>query len=220
MRHDDGDWGGYSYEWNDAQTDAVLLPSGKTKTVGAQTWTFPSRVECLRCHTLGAGRTLGLEVAQLNRDYTYPGEELPTNELARLEHIGIFASPLGADPSALPAYPAPFGDAPLSDRARSYLHANCAQCHRPSGGAGRATMDLRYSTPFAGTQTCLAVPHVDDLGIPDGRILQPGVPDRSILSLRVHATDVKRMPPLGRATVDPKGSALLDDWIRSISTCP
>ena len=56
MHHDDGDWGGYSYEWNDAQTDATLLPSSKTKDLGdGQSWYFPSRTDCLRCHTHGGG---------------------------------------------------------------------------------------------------------------------------------------------------------------------
>ena len=27
MRHPDGDLGGYTYEWNDAQTDATLVQS-------------------------------------------------------------------------------------------------------------------------------------------------------------------------------------------------
>ena len=58
MRHPDGVWAGYTYEWNDAQTDATLLPAGKTKTVGGQNWMFPSRDQCLLCHTVAAGRTL------------------------------------------------------------------------------------------------------------------------------------------------------------------
>ncbi|NJN53042.1 MAG: hypothetical protein HC809_16040 [Gammaproteobacteria bacterium] len=29
MRHDDGDWGGYSYEWDEVESDATLLPGAK-----------------------------------------------------------------------------------------------------------------------------------------------------------------------------------------------
>jgi uncharacterized repeat protein (TIGR03806 family) len=220
MRHDDGDWAGYSYEWNDDQTDAFLLPSGKTKAVAGQMWTFPSRVDCLRCHTAGAGRTLGLELGQLNGDFVYPSTRRSANQLATLEHIGIFAAALGAEPSALPAYPPPYGEGPLTSRARAYLHANCAGCHRTGGGAARSTMDLRYATPFADTKTCLAPAQIDDFGLPDARLIKPGSPERSILALRVHATDVKRMPPLGRGIVDPQGAALLDDWIRTMTSCP
>src|SRR5205823_6444908 len=72
MRHSDGEWAGYSYEWNDAQTDATLLPAGKSRSLSGQTWTFPSRSQCLECHTAAAGRSLGLELGQLNRDLQYP----------------------------------------------------------------------------------------------------------------------------------------------------
>src|SRR5262249_45573016 len=41
VRHTDGAWAGYSYEWNDEQTDATLLPDSKRKVVGGQTWTYP-----------------------------------------------------------------------------------------------------------------------------------------------------------------------------------
>jgi len=33
VRHGDGTWGGYSYEWNDAETDAALLPAAKERVV-------------------------------------------------------------------------------------------------------------------------------------------------------------------------------------------
>src|SRR4029079_13115509 len=31
MRHDDGGWAGYTYEWNDDGRDATLLPAAKVK---------------------------------------------------------------------------------------------------------------------------------------------------------------------------------------------
>jgi uncharacterized repeat protein (TIGR03806 family) len=220
VRHDDGDWAGYAYEWNDEQTDAVLLPSSKAKAVGAQTWTIPSRTDCARCHTPGAGRSLGLEIGQLNGDMLYPSTKRTANQLATLEHIGMLTAPLGAEPPALPAYPRPFGDGPLEARARAYLHANCSGCHRPNGGAARSTMDLRFAVALEGTNTCLVAPTVDNLGQADASILRPGAPERSILALRLHATDAKRMPPLGRQLVHTQGATLIDDWIRAIAACP
>src|SRR5690606_5245142 len=78
VRQQDGEWGGFTYEWNAAGTEADLLASGKTKTVAGQTWRYPSRAQCMNCHTapngnLAAERVLGLETAQINRDYIYPG---------------------------------------------------------------------------------------------------------------------------------------------------
>jgi hypothetical protein len=47
-------------------------------------------------------------------------------------------------------------------------------------------------------------------------VVQPGEPARSTLSLRLHATDVWRMPPLGSRRVDPQGSSLVDGWISGL----
>jgi hypothetical protein len=50
--------------------------------------------------------------------------------------------------------------------------------------------------------------------------LTPGDPSKSIMSLRVHASDTKRMPPVAVSILDPVGSKILDDWISSVTTCP
>ena len=42
MRHPDGDWAGYSYEWNTLQTDATLVQGGKVSQLSGQDWIFPS----------------------------------------------------------------------------------------------------------------------------------------------------------------------------------
>ena len=48
MRHPDGVWAGYTYEWNDAETAATRVVGGKTRQVGGQTWIYPSEGECLQ----------------------------------------------------------------------------------------------------------------------------------------------------------------------------
>jgi hypothetical protein len=71
MRHtDSGNWGGYTYRWNSAHTDATLVSGGLTETIGSQDWTYPSEAQCLQCHTSAAGRSLGLETRQLNSTIT------------------------------------------------------------------------------------------------------------------------------------------------------
>ena len=214
VRHDDGEWAGYTYEWNDEQTDAVLLHAGKTRTYGDRKWTFPSRSECIQCHTAAAGRSLGLELGQLNGDHRYPSTNRVANQLRTLEHIGMLAAPLGQPVDRIAAYPSPSADGPVEARARSYLHANCSHCHRPEGGGGRATMDLRFGTPLSGTKTCNAPPVLGDLGIAGAKILAPGSPERSIVSVRMHADGQERMPPLGTRRIDEEGVGLVDDWIR------
>jgi glucose/arabinose dehydrogenase len=92
VRHDDGGWAGYSYEWDADGKDATWVPGGKARQIAGQTWTYPSSAQCLRCHTQAAGSSLGLELAQLNGPLTYPGGNT-ANQLATLEHIGMFAAP-------------------------------------------------------------------------------------------------------------------------------
>ena len=215
VRHEDGDWAGYSYEWNDAQTDAVLLPGGKLKQVGDQSWLFPSRSQCLACHTEVAGRSLGLETAQLNGDFLYPSTGRTANQLSTLEHIGMFAAPLGAPPQALPRLADPMDKAlPLDHRARAYLHANCAMCHQP-GGPGRGPEDFRHTTPGESMGAVMVLPTQSDFGIPDARLIYPGRPQQSIVSHRLRTLELGRMPPLASSVVDAAGTELVDNWIRS-----
>ena len=55
MRHSDGNWAGYTYEWNAGGTDATRVVGGKTVQVAGQTWEFPSEAQCLQCHSAAAG---------------------------------------------------------------------------------------------------------------------------------------------------------------------
>jgi uncharacterized repeat protein (TIGR03806 family) len=218
MRHTDGDWAGYSYEWNDAGTDATLLAASKSKTVNGQTWYYPSRAECLMCHTQAAGRSLGLETAQLNRDYTYP-DGSQHNQVALLAQLGLFDGSLPPPPAMLDALPPPSSSAPAEARARAYLHANCSFCHRV-GGTGRGVADFRWPLSFKATNVCNAAPQEGDLGVMGARLLVPGAPTKSIISLRMHALDVNRMPPLATHKVDDQGATLIDSWISSVTACP
>ncbi|MDB4992731.1 MAG: hypothetical protein JWM74_163, partial [Myxococcaceae bacterium] len=222
MRHDDGDWAGYTYEWNDDESDALLLPSNKTKQVGDATWYFPNRSECLGCHTVAAGRSLGLEDGQLNGAFLYPSganAARRSNQITTLDHIGLFDAP-HATPDKTTVFPTPTSsDAPLEARAKSYLQANCSHCHRPEGTGG-GPMDFRFATPLAQANACGFSPQQSDLGVAGAVILAPGDPSHSVISLRMRALDGKRMPPLASRVVDNDGAGVIDDWIRSITACP
>ena len=216
MRHSDGDWAGYTYEWNEAGTEAVRVIGGKVRDVGGQSWVYPSESDCMLCHTAAAGYTLGLEHAQLNSTMTYPSTGIAANQLVTADAIDVLSAPLPDTPDALPRLPG--ASAGLEDRARAYLHANCANCHRP-GTAVPSDMDLRFATDFAETDTCNVVPQ-DDLGIPDARIVAPGDAVRSVLAVRPDRRDSTGMPPLASTVVDGAGVQLLVDWIESLGACP
>ncbi|HET9472840.1 MAG TPA: PQQ-dependent sugar dehydrogenase, partial [Steroidobacteraceae bacterium] len=218
MRHPDGVWAGYSYEWNSQQTDATLVVGGKQATVGGQTWVFPSSAQCLQCHTEVAGRTLGLETRQLAFSIAYPQTGRTANQLVTLNAINTLSPPI-ANPASETPYPDPAGTAgTVQDRARSYLHTNCAQCHQP-GGPAPGNLDLRYSATLQNTNACNVAPTAGDLGIANALIIAAGDANRSVLLARMNRRDANQMPPLASTLVDTGGVTLVRDWINSLTTC-
>ena len=219
MRHTDGEWAGYTYEWNAQGTDATRVVGGKTTAIGSQSWVYPSEAQCLACHTAAAGRSLGLEIAQLNGSLLYPQTGRTANQIATLNAIGLFNPAIMASPSALPSLPDPFGaGGTLAERARAYLHANCSHCHRPNGGTP-TDLDLLYTTALSGTNSCDRPPQAGDLGLTNARIIAPGAAGRSVLIARVNRRDAQAMPPLASTVVDAAGVDLLTRWVNSLTSC-
>jgi len=218
MRHTNGTWAGYTYEWNAGATDATRVVGGRTVTVAGQTWIFPSEAQCLNCHTAAAGHVLGLETAQQNGNFSYPQTGRTANQIVTLNAIQTLSPPITAAPSTLPALPDPFGTAPLAERARAYLHTNCSQCHRPSGPAPGA-LDFRYTTSLAGTNACNADPQQGSLGIGDARIIAAGEAQRSVLVARMNTRNADAMPPVASASIDTQGVQLMTQWINGLTAC-
>jgi len=220
MRHPDGVWAGYTYEWDALQTEATRVVGGKTVDIAGQDWVFPSEAQCDQCHSGVAGHALGPETAQLNKDFTYPSTGRTDNQLETLDHVMMFASPLAGTPDTLPALADPMDtNADLDDRARAYLHTNCAGCHRPLGGTP-VDIDLRYYTPLQNTGTCDATPQAGMVGIMDARIIAPGDAARSTLVARTNRRgDFVAMPPVGSNAVDTEGVALLTEWVNELTSC-
>lgn len=218
VKHSDGQWGGYSYEWRTDQTDADLLPSNKSKVVGSQTWYYPSRSECLQCHTVAAGRSLGLEIAQLNGNFTYPGGRT-ANQVETLAALGYFSSALPNVAATLPRLVDPgTTTATPHDRARSYLHANCSGCHR--NGLGRGPADFRFSQTVPQMNLCGISPTTGNAGVPGALLMTAGTPALSLISIRPRSLSSTRMPPLGTSIVDTQGTAVIDAWISGVTSCP
>jgi uncharacterized repeat protein (TIGR03806 family) len=229
-------WNGYSYQWNEAQTEATVVPDDadpslnnmrlkETFNTGTRmvSWTFPYRFDCGGCHTAEAGGTLGPETRQMNR--TVGG----TNQIDKWAAMNLFetapAKPYQA--ALLLPYSGQLGTADttpatLDPRARSYLHANCAYCHRPDGQAVN-WLDFRYDTTLKNIGACGVDPMKGTVGVTGAQILKPGMPMLSTIWLRMHAPytgDKTRMPQLATYVIDDKGTQLVSDWITSITACP
>lgn len=210
-------WRGYTWRWNEAQDEAMLLAGAETMTLpDGAVWDLPSPAQCDECHTSASGGALGPTTAQLNRETPYRGGSF--SQLAALEGAGYVDLP--GPPETLPKAPAPDDpDASLEARARALLDANCAGCHRPDGAAN-AQIDLRLETPLARTGLCDVPPDQGDLGIADARLIAPGAPDRSVLLQRMFIRGEGQMPPLATRVVDGHGAALVGAWIQAMQGCP
>jgi uncharacterized repeat protein (TIGR03806 family) len=220
------DWVGYSYQWDEAQTGAKLVSSdGASASFNTGTrsvsWHYPSQDDCLNCHNRAGGSSLGPETAQMNR--VVGG----SNQIDKLAALGLFdAAPPKPYKAALVApYAQPGSDASgatTEQKARSYLHANCAFCHRPGGNF--ANFDLRYDTAFKDTTTCNA--DVKKGAIPSApnktKILVPGHEQDSVLWLRMNEADPLkgRMPQIASYQVDASAVTVVGDWIHALTACP
>lgn len=219
---------GVTYKWRADKSDADLLTGSLSEDVTiataggtrTQTWYYPSGQDCLTCHTTNANYILGVKTRQLNGSFTYPSTGIADNQLRALNHVGLFTPALSeADiPTYLSLVPASNTSSPLETRVRSYVDANCAQCHRPSGVA-EAYWDARFDTPLA-NQGIIDGPLVSNFGIRDASVLTPGSLATSMLYLRTNITGTNQMPPLARNTVDQQNVSLLVSYIESLPVLP
>jgi len=192
-------------------------------------WTFHSRAQCNSCHTSWSEYALAFTTRQLNRPSLFSGLGAP-NQLTKLTQEG-YARRVGADDKVLP----PFDDesakkepalasltAPesLDQRARSYLHVNCAHCHRFGGGGGQVVLELDIAKPLKETGILDVRPKQGDFGLPDARIVAPGDPFRSVLFYRMAKFGRGRMPHMGSEFPHAHGLNLIGEWIAGLSEPP
>ena len=194
-------------------TDATA-PGGRRELA----WRFHSRAECLRCHNVWANETVGFNWLQLGAATYAPAKGETTNapsELRRLEESGLMQ--VSGLPKNLARLVNPHDTAqPLELRARSWLHANCASCHRNGAGGGipsHMNIDKKLDT----ARLLDAKPTRGDFGLTDARVIAPGRPYSSALLWRITTEGAGHMPMTGSRTVDEAGMKLVRDWISNMS---
>ena len=219
---DDGGAYGVTYKWTDDGTDAELLVNSDTKdfavtfadgSSGVQTWTYPSRAACMTCHTANAGFVLGVHTWQLNGNLTYPSG-ITDNQLNTWQHLGMFANPF--DPADISSFlrSANINDASASmeTKVRSYLDANCSNCHRPNGVDG--AFDARFSTPLA--EQGILWTHGLSRNTPAAHyMIKPLDTAKSEIWIRDGSLEENAMPPLAKSLIDEAYMEVLTAWIGS-----
>lgn len=225
VKHSDGSgWSGYSYRWDENESDAVLLADSDTRplTITGSNgpynydYYFPSRVECIKCHTPASGFALGPKTAQANRDFEYENN-VTDNQLRSFNNIELFTTDIGEDYSNFPQLAVPSDkNAELDKRVSAYFDANCAHCHMP-GGTGVADIDLRYVTALESANIIDVDPTQGTLGISGAKRIKSGEPDKSVLLERMKTLQEHRMPPLASSVADTMAINLLTKWIVDLS---
>jgi uncharacterized repeat protein (TIGR03806 family) len=208
IQEEDG-WSGHTYIWNDEQTEATRLVPGRRIQLSyvdaegmpaVRPYIVPNTNQCKNCHEIDdRQRTLGPVTRQM------------ADQLPALRAAGILVDEPAADEPMVD----PFGDAPLDKRARSYLDANCAHCHRPGGGGGPSGLVLLAGEDHPATYGVCKSPVAAGPGA-GGRLhdITPGEPDQSIFIYRMSSTDPEiKMPEIPNLVVDQPGVELISEWI-------
>jgi uncharacterized repeat protein (TIGR03806 family) len=214
---------GATYKWRADNSDADLLTDSLSEdvTIGTasgtrvQTWYYPSPHDCRVCHNANAKFVLGVKTRQLNGNFTYPASGRTDNQLRTWNHLGMFLPALNESDIGTFAQLVSLTNAgaSLESRVRSYLDANCSQCHRP-GGVVQGYFDARFDTPLA-SQGLLDGRLADTLGISGARVIAPLDVAHSMLHTRMNSTEPTiKMPPLARNLVDSQAVQLLEQWIQ------
>jgi uncharacterized repeat protein (TIGR03806 family) len=217
------EWAGYSYRWNEQQTDAELVEKeGRSETIAihqsgtgtslSQTWHYPSRAECMVCHSRASNYVLGVCELQMNREHDY-GDQTE-NQLDRLSRLGYFSKPLSEPAAARPALTDPYDEqADLQLRARSWLHANCAGCHVEAGG-GNSRFSAEFTASLDQQLLIDATPVHNTFQLTDARLVSPGKPEQSVLLHRISQRGQGQMPPLSTSIPDHRAVAMIRQWIQ------
>ncbi len=227
IRQSDG-WVALPYIWNEAQTEAVLAPAGKTIPVAFTdnagkpvrfAYTVPAKNQCGSCHQVYENgeqiiKPIGIKARHLNRDMAYP--DGAKNQLTYWVSLKMLDEAGDAKNKSADYHDASL---PVERRARAYLDINCAHCHASGGSAGidsKLELDV-YTTDKDKLGFC-KIP--GSAGKGGGGLkfdIVPGSPEKSILYFRT-ATDESgaMMPQIGRALVHKEGAQILYNWIKEM----
>ena len=215
---------GVTYKWRADNSDADLLHGSLNEDIlitnatgiTTQTWYYPSPADCLTCHTPVANYVLGVNTRQLNRAFTYPSTGTTDNQLRTLNHLAMFNPAFDESGITNFAQMAALTNLSVSleTRVRSYLDANCVQCHQP-GGIG-PTFDARFDTPLASQNLINGGLDADGFAM-----IVPKDIWRSEIWQRMDTTNnTIKMPPLARNLIDTNAVQVLTDWINSLPGIP
>ncbi|HJW33339.1 MAG TPA: hypothetical protein VJ505_08250 [Holophagaceae bacterium] len=224
------DWVFASYRWNEAQTDAELVPvkglADVAEIAPGKRHSIPSLADCKACHDNAGTELLGLTALQLSPDRD-PGAihaEPLAADMVTLDHLLAKGLLQGARKDLATRPPRLPGNAQVRPLL-GYFAANCGTCHRADAPLPYLTLDLHPT--FKATALEMEPAHqtaLDQRGqylIPGDRgegsyLLASGHPEVSSVIHRMASRDPDvQMPPLGTVLADEAALQALRAWIRN-----
>jgi uncharacterized repeat protein (TIGR03806 family) len=215
-------WKNISYIWNEEQNDAYLSIAGKTiNTVfvmedGAERnvrYRVPNINQCKECHQLNKEiQPIGPKVRNLNHEFSYSDGTM--NQIKKWQLMEWIDS--ADNYQTMADWSNEKND--LESRARAYLDINCGHCHIPGGSADTTGLYLNlkedsnmhigiYKKPVAAGRASNNLKYSID----------PGNPNKSILSFRMTSLDPGiMMPESGRSLNHKEGVELIEKWIKNM----
>ena len=226
-RASESHWLFATYRWNDAQTDADLVPADGLRDVAdvapGRSHSIPGVADCAACHGTTRPGPLGFNALQLSTDRdprAIHGEPLMPGmtTLATLESEHL-VSP--ARPELVASPPRIRAADPETRAILGYFAANCGTCHNRSGEIGPDAPSLHFSDlldsgdavvdRLAAHRTMWQVP-----GRPEGAsvMLDRNSPDMSAMLARMRSRrPSSQMPPLGTVLRDEDAIRAIEAWM-------
>jgi uncharacterized repeat protein (TIGR03806 family) len=225
----DSGWKYFDYIWNEDQTDALLettgegtftpitfVENGETKSINYKT---PANTECATCHKINRNETgeivtpIGVKPQNLNYVYNYGTSQ--RNQLQKWQSVGYLDNTLPSSINSTVDWTDTSKSLEL--RARSYIDANCAHCHRDGGHCAYVNMRFNFSNPDLNTFG-VCMPVLFNVGEAYPYVIYAGNFEHSELGYRISITEpAEMMPIIGRTLVHQEGVQVVKDWINSLS---
>lgn len=229
----DDQWTFASYAWNDAQTDATLVPEGgqprAAEVAPGRFHNIPGIAECRSCHDSGRTEVLGFDALQLSddRDPHALHADAPRPDFTTLRTL-LAEDKLAPARTDWLATPPRIGDGSTDARTRTvlgYLSTNCGSCHNRRSSIASLGLFLKHSVSASAAACSGAIDstvgrrgHWVVPTAPDGEsmLIHPGRPEFSALLARMRSRrPSSQMPAIGSAVVDTDAVDLLTEWIRN-----
>jgi hypothetical protein len=230
-------WTFASYRWNDAQTDAELVPAEGLPNVAevapGRFHSIPPVDDCRACHDSARTEILGFSALQLStdRDAMAPHAEPMAPGMVTLRTLVEERLTEPARPELVAVPPRVQAPDARTRAALGYLSANCGGCHNEDSSLASLGLFLKIrvasphpsssAPPHPGAVQRLfrrtAKWHIPRVSEEASAFVTPGAPDLSALLVRMRSRrPSSQMPPLGTVLHDREAIDLVEGWIRDL----